>query len=149
MSKFVLGFLVLAAIVGFWGVRSYNKLVSMDQAVQAQWSQVENVYQRRADLVPNLVETASSGPQHCRLRDIASETEIALGARSRINDAMQMSRSVIIARTRPSPSRTGTAPQSQSHISRAATAVESVARTVATCLVIRSRIFMSNLPVSN
>ncbi|HEY5449027.1 MAG TPA: LemA family protein [Polyangia bacterium] len=57
MSKFVLGFLVLAAIVGFWGVRSYNKLVSMDQAVQAQWSQVENVYQRRADLVPNLVET--------------------------------------------------------------------------------------------
>src|SRR6185436_2610395 len=57
MSKFVLGFLVLAAIVGFWGVRSYNKLVSMDQAVQAQWSQVENVYQRRADLIPNLVET--------------------------------------------------------------------------------------------
>ena len=39
------------------GVSSYNKLVSLDQAVQAQWSQVENVYQRRADLVPNLVET--------------------------------------------------------------------------------------------
>ena len=34
-----------------------NKLVGLDQAVQAQWSQVENVYQRRADLVPNLVET--------------------------------------------------------------------------------------------
>ena len=45
------------AIFGFWGVSSYNKLVSLDQAVQAQWSQVENVYQRRADLVPNLVET--------------------------------------------------------------------------------------------
>src|SRR5262245_50371069 len=57
MSKVVLGFLVLAAIFGFWGVSSYNKLVSLDQAVQAQWSQVENVYQRRADLVPNLVET--------------------------------------------------------------------------------------------
>jgi len=57
MSKVLLGFLVLAAIFGFWGVRSYNKLVSLDQAVQAQWSQVENVYQRRADLVPNLVET--------------------------------------------------------------------------------------------
>jgi LemA protein len=53
----MLGFLVLAAILGFWGVSSYNKLVSLDQAVQAQWSQVENVYQRRADLVPNLVET--------------------------------------------------------------------------------------------
>jgi LemA protein len=36
---------------------SYNKLVTLDQAVRAQWGQVENVYQRRADLVPNLVET--------------------------------------------------------------------------------------------
>ncbi len=35
----------------------YNSLVGLDQAVQAQWGQVENVYQRRADLVPNLVET--------------------------------------------------------------------------------------------
>src|SRR4051794_6270641 len=57
MSRVMLGFLVLAAILGFWGVSSYNKLVSLDQAVQAQWSQVENVYQRRAGLVPNLVET--------------------------------------------------------------------------------------------
>jgi LemA protein len=57
MSKVLLGFLVLAGIMGFWGVSSYNKLVSLDQAVQAQWSQVENVYQRRADLIPNLVET--------------------------------------------------------------------------------------------
>jgi LemA protein len=57
MSKVLLGFIVLAAIFGFWGVSSYNKLVGLDQAVQSQWSQVENVYQRRADLVPNLVET--------------------------------------------------------------------------------------------
>jgi LemA protein len=57
MSKVLLGFVILVAIFGFWGVSSYNKLVSLDQAVQAQWSQVENVYQRRADLVPNLVET--------------------------------------------------------------------------------------------
>src|SRR6476661_5088930 len=57
MSRVLLGFLVLAAIFGFWGVSSYNKLIQLDQAVQAQWSQVENVYQRRADLVPNLVET--------------------------------------------------------------------------------------------
>ena len=57
MSKVALGFIILAVILGFWGVSSYNKLVNLDQAVQAQWSQVENVYQRRADLVPNLVET--------------------------------------------------------------------------------------------
>ncbi len=46
---------VLAAAV--FGVGAYNGLVRLDQAVQAQWGQVENVYQRRADLVPNLVET--------------------------------------------------------------------------------------------
>jgi len=39
------------------GASSYNKLVTLDQAVQSQWAQVENVYQRRLDLVPNLVET--------------------------------------------------------------------------------------------
>ena len=39
------------------GVSTYNALVTLDQKVQGQWAQVENVYQRRADLVPNLVET--------------------------------------------------------------------------------------------
>lgn len=36
---------------------SYNGLVSSNQGVEAQWAQVENVYQRRADLIPNLVKT--------------------------------------------------------------------------------------------
>jgi LemA protein len=36
---------------------SYNGLVGLEQAVRAQWGQVENVYQRRSDLIPNLVET--------------------------------------------------------------------------------------------
>jgi LemA protein len=36
---------------------TYNSLIALDQRVQAQWGQVENVYQRRLDLVPNLVET--------------------------------------------------------------------------------------------
>jgi LemA protein len=44
-------------IVGGSAVGTYNSLVQLDQAVQAQWAQVQNVYQRRADLVPNLVET--------------------------------------------------------------------------------------------
>jgi len=48
---------VLVAVGGLSCVGSYNKLVGLDQAVQAQWAQVENAYQRRADLVPNLVET--------------------------------------------------------------------------------------------
>ena len=49
---------VLAALIAVGtGVSTYNTLVALDQGVQAQWAQVENVYQRRADLVPNLVET--------------------------------------------------------------------------------------------
>lgn len=54
----ILGVLVLIAIVlGVALSSTYNSLVRLDQATQAQWAQVENVYQRRADLVPNLVET--------------------------------------------------------------------------------------------
>jgi LemA protein len=49
--------LLAAAVFGLWGIGSYNGLVSLDQAVQAQWGQVQNVYQRRLDLIPNLVET--------------------------------------------------------------------------------------------
>ena len=54
----IVGAVVLIAIVlGLSIVSPYNTLVRLDQAAQAQWGQVENVYQRRADLVPNLVET--------------------------------------------------------------------------------------------
>jgi LemA protein len=49
--------IIAALILGTWGVGLYNSLVSLDQKVRSQWAQVENVYQRRADLVPNLVET--------------------------------------------------------------------------------------------
>ncbi len=40
-----------------WGASTYNHLVREDQEVRSRWAQVENAYQRRADLVPNLVET--------------------------------------------------------------------------------------------
>ena len=58
MAKWI-SFIVLAVLVvgGLSCVGSYNTLVSLDQQVQAQWGQVQNVYQRRLDLVPNLVET--------------------------------------------------------------------------------------------
>lgn len=50
----VLGILILTAISS---ISTYNKLIQLDQQVQAQWAQVENTYQRRQDLVANLVET--------------------------------------------------------------------------------------------
>lgn len=53
-----LGVIIVGVIIAALSIGgTYNSLVTLDQAVQAQWAQVENVYQRRADLVPNLVET--------------------------------------------------------------------------------------------
>jgi LemA protein len=49
--------LVFLLIVGVSISGTYNSLVQLDQATQAQWAQVQNAYQRRADLVPNLVAT--------------------------------------------------------------------------------------------
>jgi LemA protein len=49
--------LLLALIIGVSISGTYNSLVTLDQAAQAQWAQVQNAYQRRADLVPNLVAT--------------------------------------------------------------------------------------------
>lgn len=57
------GIIVLIVIVvlvfwGFqWGISTGNKMVTMDEGVASAWSQVENVYQRRSDLIPNLVST--------------------------------------------------------------------------------------------
>ena len=53
----VLGAALLAVVVvALWAVGSYNGIVGKNEAVKTAWSQVENQYQRRADLVPNLVE---------------------------------------------------------------------------------------------
>jgi LemA protein len=58
MGKWVgVALIALVVVLGVAGVSSYNQLVGLDQAVKAQWGQVENVYQRRLDLVPNLVAT--------------------------------------------------------------------------------------------
>lgn len=48
---------VVALVVGGTAIGTYNNLVGLSQAVDAQWAQVENQYQRRADLIPNLVAT--------------------------------------------------------------------------------------------
>src|SRR6266446_6252870 len=54
----VVGAIVLVVLIFGAGIAStYNSLVQLDQAVQSQWAQVENVYQRRTDLIPNLVNT--------------------------------------------------------------------------------------------
>jgi LemA protein len=66
MNKFAIGcggiLLILAFVLVICALAvagTYNRLVKSQQAVDAQWAQVQNVYQRRADLIPNLVNTVS------------------------------------------------------------------------------------------
>ncbi|WP_185882057.1 LemA family protein [Blattabacterium cuenoti] len=49
--------LILIFIISLWITGTYNQLVKLNENIKTQWSQVENVYQRRADLIPNLVKT--------------------------------------------------------------------------------------------
>lgn len=51
------GLVLLLVILFMWGKNVYNSLVTLNESVNQSWSQVENQYQRRADLIPNLVNT--------------------------------------------------------------------------------------------
>jgi LemA protein len=59
MKKLIIwgSLLFVIILIGFSGCGSYNNMVTMDEAVTANWQQVENQYQRRLDLIPNLVNT--------------------------------------------------------------------------------------------
>lgn len=59
----VAGLLLIVGVIALWSVGSYNGLVASEQSVVSQWAQVENVYQRRADLVPNLVRTVQGAAE--------------------------------------------------------------------------------------
>src|SRR5881227_775226 len=74
------GVLVLVVIIGLvWGVGVRNSLVTLDQGVQSQWAQVENDYQRRFDLIPNLVRTVQGAANFEK-----STLEAVINARSRV-----------------------------------------------------------------
>jgi LemA protein len=57
MNKTVWIVLGVIALVIFWGVGSRNSMATSDQDVKAKWAKVQSAYQRRADLIPNLVKT--------------------------------------------------------------------------------------------
>jgi LemA protein len=61
----ILGVLILIVVLTIsWFVGHYNNLVTMEEQVTQSWSQVENQYQRRADLIPNLVNTVKGYASH-------------------------------------------------------------------------------------
>lgn len=68
------------------GCSSYNGMVDADQAVQKQWGQVENQYQRRADLIPNLVNTVKGYAAH-ESSTLQNVTDARAGLTKAYNDA--------------------------------------------------------------
>ncbi len=61
---FVVVILIVVIIAISYGVKNYNQMVTMDESVKEKWSQVENQYQRRYDLIPNLVSTVKGYAEH-------------------------------------------------------------------------------------
>ena len=64
MKKSTIIVIALVAIAAIWGISAYNGLVKMDEGVNTAWSNVENQYQCRADLIPNLVNTVKGYAAH-------------------------------------------------------------------------------------
>ncbi len=77
---------VLILILFGGGCSSYNGMVDADQAVQKQWGQVENQYQRRADLIPNLVNTVKGYAAH-ESSTLQNVTDARAGLTKAYNDA--------------------------------------------------------------
>ena len=62
----IIAIVAVLAIIVLWGIRVNNRLVTADEGVQQAWSQVENVYKRRMDLVPQLVATVQGAADYER-----------------------------------------------------------------------------------
>lgn len=60
----IIAVVVAAALAALIAIPKYNAMVRLDESVKTQWSQVENVYQRRLDLIPNLVKTVQAYAAH-------------------------------------------------------------------------------------
>ena len=64
MKKSTIGLIAVIAVIAIWLVSVYNGMVGLDEGVNTAWANVETQYQRRADLIPNLVNTVKGYAQH-------------------------------------------------------------------------------------
>lgn len=93
MKKVWIIIIALMAIVLIWGIATYNNLVKQQEAVTTAWGQVENVYQRRADLIPNIVAVVKQYTEY-EQETLIAVTEARAKASTttiNINDASDLS----------------------------------------------------------
>lgn len=97
MSKGMKTGLIVVAIIAVLGllaysnfVGAYNRIVTLEENVTAQWGQVQNVYQRRSDLIPNLVATVKGYATH-----EADVLETVTQARSRVGGSINVSDDIL------------------------------------------------------
>src|SRR5712672_1670106 len=103
MNKFAIGcggvlvmLLFIALVIGLFFWSSYNRLVTLDQEVNKRWGDVQTVYQRRADLIPNLVNTVAGAAnfEKSTLTEVtnarASVGRVQLDPNKAPNDAAQL-----------------------------------------------------------
>lgn len=64
MNKVLIGTIAVLAILCFWGFGAYNSMVTQEETVDQSWANVQNQYQRRYDLIPNLVNTVKGYSEH-------------------------------------------------------------------------------------
>ncbi|MCX8094140.1 MAG: LemA family protein [Candidatus Goldbacteria bacterium] len=83
-SKILIGILIFAVIIGGIFISGYNSLVRYDESIKAAWSQVENVMQRRNDLIPNLVNSVKGYAKHEKeiFENVANARAALLGAKT-------------------------------------------------------------------
>ncbi|MEN8221758.1 MAG: LemA family protein [Acidobacteriota bacterium] len=82
--------LVIGVIFVMWGIKVNNNMVAKEEKVTEAWSQVENVYQRRFDLIPNLVATVKGYAEH------EKDTFIAVTeARSKVGGQVNVSKDIV------------------------------------------------------
>ncbi|MDD2576892.1 MAG: LemA family protein, partial [Bacteroidales bacterium] len=83
----------IIAIIAIWVITAYNGLVKKDEACSQQWSKVESQYQRRLDLIPNLVNTVKGYASHEKetLTDVVNVRNIASSSKVDPNNLTQES----------------------------------------------------------
>ena len=64
MNKTTLIVIAIVAVIAFWCIGAYNGMVSVEEKATTEWAKVQSSYQRRADLVPNLVNTVKGYAAH-------------------------------------------------------------------------------------